>query len=276
MAKVAAGLAGASRETGTFTSLRQQLRSDRVLVGGIVAEYARPSLIKLYKQAGFDFGFLEYEHAWFEPTMLAATILAARDNGLPLIAKLPQLDRAETAKLLECGVTGIQLPRTESRRDVETLREYLKFEPVGSRAIAPGYGSSDYRQPSSWRKWMDEQNEDTVLVVHIETRAGYDHAEEIISTPGVDMVYLGPGDFSIAMGHPGDYEHRDVMGPMEKILAICKQYNIPFGTTASGIEGARRWIAKGVRFFETIDELSLIMEGAARLVREYRAAEQER
>ena len=91
---------------------------------------------------------------------------------------------------------------------------------------------------------MDEQNDETVLVVHIETRLGYENAEKIISTPGVDMVYVGPGDFSIAMGHPGDYDHRDVAGPMEEILAICKQHGVPFGTTASGIEAAQRWIGK--------------------------------
>ncbi len=251
-------------------SLKLLLRSKKVLLGGMVSEYLRPSLFKLYRQAGFDFGFIEYEHAWFEPTMMAASILAARDIGLPLIAKVPQLDRAVVAKLLECGIVGIQLPRTESRADVETLQDYLKFAPRGSRAIAPGYGSSDYHQPTDWRKWMDEQNDETVLVVHLETRAGYEHAEEIISTPGVDMVYLGPGDFSISMGRPGDYDHPEVAGPMTEILAICQRYHVPFGTTASGIEAARRWVQNGARFFEVADELALIRSAASRLVGQYR------
>lgn len=117
-------------------SLKQLIRSNQVLVGGIVSEYLRPSLFKLYRYAGFDFGFIEYEHTWFEPTMMAASILAARDIGLPIIGKLPQLDRAEISKLLEMGVTGIQLPRTESRADVEKLYDYLKYIPKGSRNCA--------------------------------------------------------------------------------------------------------------------------------------------
>ncbi len=275
MAKVSTQIAGDFSLPAAARSLRQRLRSRDVLVGGMVSEYLRPSLFKLYRQAGFDFGFIEYEHAWFEPTMMAASVMAARDSGLPLIAKAAQLDRAEIAKLLECGITGIQLPRTESRSDVETLRSYIKFMPVGTRAIAPGYGSSDYRQPPDWQTWMEEQNEETVLVVHIETRLGYERAEEIISTPGVDMVYLGPGDFSIAMGHAGDYDHPDVRGPMEEILAICQRVGVPFGTTASGLEAAQRWISQGARFFETMDELTLIFHSASRLVHEYRTAERE-
>ena len=117
---------------------------------------------------------------------------------------------------------------------------------------------------------MKDQDEESVLVVHIETRAGYENAEEIVTTPGVDMVYVGPGDFSIAMGHPGNYDHGDVVGPMREILALCVKHNVPFGTTASNIQAAKEWVESGARFFETVDEISLISEGAVKTVRDYR------
>ena len=257
-------------EGGPGRHLKARLKAGDVLVGGIVTEYARPSIMKLYRQAGFDFVYIEYEHVYFDPTALADSVLAARDSGLPVIAKTPQLERSETSKLLECGVVGIQLPRTESREQVETLRSYLKFPPAGTRAVAPGLGNSDYVQTSDWTAWMADQDAETTLVVHIETRLGYERAEEIISTPGVDMVYIGPGDFSIEMGHPGDYDHPDVTGPIDEMLALCKKYKVPFGTTASSAEAAGRWIAKGTRFFETLDEHFLIFQSASQLIADYR------
>lgn len=257
-------------EGGPGRHLKARLRRGDVLIGGILAEYARPSLVKLYCQAGFDFLYIEYEHGYFAPTALADTVLCARDNGLPVIAKTPQLERAEVARLLECGVVGIQLPRTESRAQVETLRSYLKFPPHGSRAVAPAYGNSDYVQTIDWNEWLTEQDAETVLVVHIETRAGYENAGAIIGTPGVDMVYVGPGDFSIEMGHPGDYEHPAVSAPMAQILALCSKQQVPFGTTAANLEAADAWIKKGARFFETVDELSLVYQGALKLVQDYR------
>ena len=96
---------------------------------------------------------------------------------------------------------------------------------------------------------MTEQDEETTLVVHIETRRAYENAEEIISTPGVDMVYVGPGDFSIEMGHPGDYDHPDVVGPMGEILEICKKHGVYFGTTASNASAAREWVGRGGTVF---------------------------
>jgi len=250
--------------------LKGRLRAGEVLLGGMIAEYLRPSLVKLYCYAGFDFVFLEYEHGFFNPAELVDVVLCARDNGLPVIAKTPQLERAEVAKLLDCGVVGIQLPRTESRADVETLLSYLKFPPHGTRAVAPSLGNSSYLPTGAWKPWMANQDEETTLVVHIETRVGYDNAEEIISTPGVDMVYFGAGDFSIEMGHPGQYEHPDILGPQEDILRLCQKYKVPFGMTASGIDAAEQWIGKGAQFFEITNELSLIHQGASKIVRDYR------
>ena len=176
-------------EGGPGRQLKFRLKAGEVMVGGILGEIVRPSIVKYYEQAGFDFVYIEYEHVFFSPTDLADTVQAARDNGLPVIAKTPQLERAEVAKLLECGVVGIQLPRTESREELETLISYLKFPPNGTRAAAPGYGNSDTIIPEDHGAWLKEQDEETSLVVHIETKVGYERAEEIVSTPGVDMVY---------------------------------------------------------------------------------------
>lgn len=250
--------------------LKRRLRNGDVLVGGMVAEHLRPSLVKLYVQAGFDFMYIEYEHGFFNMTAFADAVLCARDNNLPVIAKTPQLERAEVAKLLECGVAGIQLPRTETQAEVETLRSYLKFPPSGTRAVAPGYGNSSYVQPVDWKAWMAEQDEETTLVVHIETRRAYENAEEIITTPGVDMVYVGPGDFSIEMGHPGEYDHPEVVAPMAEILQICKEHGVHFGTTAANANAAQKWVARGAQFFETADEMAFIHEAASNLVNEYR------
>ena len=258
-------------EGGPGRQLKARLKAGEVLVAGTVTEYLRPSLVKLYRHAGFDLLYIEYEHGFLDPSALADTVLCARDNGLAVVAKTPELDRKEVAKLLDCGVVAIQLPRTETREQVETLLSYIKFPPAGTRAMAPGSGNTDYRQTTDVGGWMGEQDAETTLVVHIETRLGYENAEDIISTPGVDLVYVGPGDFSIEMGRPGAYDHPDVAGPMDEIMAICRKYDLPFGTTASGGAAARDWISKGARFFIGIDELDLIRDAASRYVADYHA-----
>ena len=258
-------------EGGPGRHLKARLKRGDVLIGPMLEAYAHPSLIKLFRHAGFDFLYIEYEHSLFDLQDLADTILAARDNGLPPIAKTPQLERQEVSKLLEAGVVGIQLPRTETREQVQRLLSYLKFPPAGTRAVAPGWGNSDYREVTDWQGWMDEQDQETAVVVHLETVRGYENAEEILSLPGVDMCYVGPGDTSIEFGHPGDYDHPAVRGPMEEVLALCKKYGVAFGTTPSGGAAAGEWVRKGATFFEAESELGFIRTGAAALLDDYRA-----
>ena len=261
-------------EGGPGRQLKARLAAREVLVGGMVLEYTRPSLMKLYQQAGYDFVYIEYEHAYFGMAEFADTVVAARDNGLPVVAKTPQLERQEVAKLLECGVVGMQLPRTETREEIETLIDYIKLYPKGSRASATGYGSSDYIKPTDRQGWIAGQDAETALVVHIETRTGYANAEEIVSTPGVDMVYCGPGDTSLEFDHPGDWDHPDVLGPMEQVLDLCLRHGVPFGTSVKGHDSAARWIGKGALFFEEASELDLIRRGAEAIVGGYRAITQ--
>ena len=123
-------------EGGPGRNLKKRLEDGEILLGATIAEYCRPSLIKIYQQVGFDFVYIEYEHTFFDMPTFAATVLSARDNALPVIAKTPQLERQEIAKLLECGAIGIQLPRTETRSQVEELMSYIKFPPAGTRALS--------------------------------------------------------------------------------------------------------------------------------------------
>ena len=70
-------------------TLKSALGNGRALVGGMLTEYARPGLVKIYVHAGFDFLYIEYEHGFFDLATLADTVRCARDNNLPVIAKHP-------------------------------------------------------------------------------------------------------------------------------------------------------------------------------------------
>ena len=171
---------------------RRRLKSGRLLLGGIVCEYLRPSLVKLYRQAGFDFLYIEAEHTMPFGPALADFIQSARDNGMPVISKVGTIDRGEVTRLLDAGVVGIQLPRTESRSDVERMKDLMTFPPGGTRPGEPILGNVDYAPPTDCAAWQKKADASVVFVAHIETRRGYESAEEIVTSPGVDMVYAGP------------------------------------------------------------------------------------
>lgn len=270
MAKATSSAPTVADPTRLGRGFKKSLRSGEMLIGGAVIEYLRPSLVKVYRYAGFDFVFLENEHSLFQGSELTDFVLAARDNGMPVLAKTAQVERAEFTRMLEAGITGIQLARTESREQLMAMIDIMKYPPIGTRAGVPGYGHVDYIAPADAAGWLKKANASISVLAQIESVRGYENAEEIITTPYLDMMFVGPFDFSIALGHPGEYDHPVVKKAMRDILALCKKHKVPFGTIASGPQAAREWMDAGCQWFLVFDEINMIYQSATDTVASYR------
>lgn len=254
-----------------MTSLKSMLRENRVLVGMTTQHVCQPWLAKLWKHSGCDFVYIEYEHSFMNEADLAGFVLVCRTQGLPVVAKVPECSRTHVAKLLECGVTGIQLPWTESREQIDRLVSYVKFPPLGIRAAAPGMGNCDYQLETTGRELIDTGNRETVVLAHVETRTGIENLDSILGNPHIDVLFLGMYDLSISYGHPGEFAHPEVAAAVEKALDAARRHQKTAGMYVPGAQGAKPWIAKGMRFFETASEVDLIDSGARRTVAEFRA-----
>jgi len=251
-------------------SLKAMLREGRPIVGLTMQHVTDSWLAKLYRQSGCDFVYLEYEHAFFNEANLAAFVLACRAEGLPVVAKVPELTRTHVAKLLECGVIGIQLPWTESREQIDRLVSYVKFPPTGIRAAGPGYGNTDYRIDVEVPEFIAEADRETVVIAHVETRTGVENIDSILANPYVDVVFLGIYDLSISYGQPGRFDHADFKAAVETVLASAKRHGKVMGLFAPDGEFARRWQPRGATFFETLSEVDFILQGAKNHVGAFR------
>ena len=253
-----------------MNSLKNLLRENRPLVGMTVQHVTSGWLAKLYRQSGADFVYVEYEHSFMNEADLAGFVLSCRTNGLPVVAKVPECSRTHVAKLLECGVVGIQLPWTESREQIDRLVSYVKFPPAGIRAVAPGMGNRDYDLRTTGRQLIETGNRETVVLAHVETRTGIENLDAILGNPHVDVLFLGMFDLSTSYGHPGDFRHPDVAAAVEAALAAAKRHGKVAGMYVPDAQAAAPWVAKGMRFFETASEIDLIAAGSRQTVQEFR------
>jgi 2-keto-3-deoxy-L-rhamnonate aldolase RhmA len=255
-----------------MTTLKEKLVAGEVVFGGSVSEHLRPSVVKAYAHAGFDFIFLENEHASFGRAAMADFVLCARDNGLTVVSKLPHLERGQTAWLLEMGVMGVQLPRTESSQELETLYDYMKFPPVGSRASATGFGNTGYAKVPDKAAWYTQANAETFVVGHIETKKGVENAEDILTATGTDVCFVGASDLSVSYGMPGNYTDPQFQALVQRVFDCCQARGIVCGFPGFGYDSVRYWIDHGVQFFECANELDMIRSGAAKAVEQLHKA----
>ena len=235
-------------------------------------EYLRPSLVKTYRNAGFDFIFIEIEHALFSPERLSDFILCARDHDFPVVAKTGQLNRAKTARLLEAGVLGIQLPPTESLQDLEQLKSFMKYPPLGTRASATGYGNSAYVKHTNKRQWYDQMNDEHIYRSPYQNAAGLENIDQIVSLPGLDICLVGTSDLSLDYGNPGDYKDKDFRELVQKVFDAAEQNGAARGIPASDHDSVKYWIDHGVQFFECATELDMLRAGAAKTIEDLHRA----
>lgn len=253
-----------------MNSLKAMLREGRVVVGVTTQHVTHPWLARIWKHSGTDFVYIEYEHAFMNEGDLAGFVLSCRAHGIPVVAKVPECSRTHTAKLLECGVTGIQLPWTETREQVERLVSYVKFPPVGIRAAAPGMGNCDYDLHVHGREFIEQGNRETVVLAHVETRRGIENLDEILASPHVDVLFLGMYDLSVSYGQPGDFRHPDVARAVETALAAARRHGKTAGMYVPDARAAEAWVSKGMRFFETASEVDFIDAGARATIKQFR------
>jgi 2-keto-3-deoxy-L-rhamnonate aldolase RhmA len=251
-------------------SLKAMLQEGRVLAGMTSQHVVTPWLAQLWKHAGADFVYVEYEHSFMNEADLAHFVLCCRQLDLPVVAKVPECSRTHVAKLLECGVVGIQLPWTESREQIDRLVSYVKFPPIGIRAAAPGMGNCDYNLQTSGRELIETGNRETVVLAHVETRAGIANLDAILGNPHVDILFLGMYDLSISYGHPGDFKHPEVAAAVEAALTAARKHGKVAGMYVPDAQAAASWVPRGMRFFETASEVDLIDSGARQLLRQFR------
>jgi len=248
---------------------------------------------------GYDFLWADAEHSSASPDDIAAMILAAERRGLPTLVRVGygyQNIIGHIQKYLVSGAQGILLPQCESKEDVERIIEAVKFPPLGKRGLAGerwnAWGLATYPDdcdPASKNylplaKCIESSNNNSIVGVLIENQIGLDALDEIMTVPGLDMIFLAPTDLSADMGLHGQIRHPAVLSKMEeggnKIQLFNKQRNDGTGTIAVGtlVMNAEDYAYWRKRDFQVLCGVAqcMFMDGAKGLLDKIKDYEQTR
>lgn len=251
---------------------KARLKAGQPLIVFNVFESLRPSLIKVVKQTGYDMLMIETEHVLHDEYALTNFIISARDNGLSPLVTVPTTDRMLVSRLLDAGALGINLCHAETTQQVNELVRWMKYPPVGERALAMG-ANVDYQKADA-DMYCREANDATLLMLKIESRKGVENAAEMLDNRWVDAVVFGPGDLAASMGLHGQWGHPEVLKAMESVIEIALKRGIavePADFPEDRAEFARQK-KRGIRIFGPTrrTEYQLLREAAERAISPYR------
>jgi 4-hydroxy-2-oxoheptanedioate aldolase len=164
-------------------------------------------------------------------------------------------------KILDAGAYGIICPMVSNRKEAENFVQACMYPPRGYRSYGPirglVYGGPDY---------ADEANNEILKFAMIETKESLDNLDEIMQTPGLDGIYIGPADLSLAIGEKPSFDKPEgdpVYEVIMKILEHAKKNKIIAGIQNGQPEYADKMIKKGFQFV-TIGTDQRFMTAAAK------------
>ncbi|MCY3621131.1 MAG: aldolase/citrate lyase family protein [Gammaproteobacteria bacterium] len=251
-------------------SFRARLKAGEPLLGAFV-NIESPTAVEVLAVAGMDFLMIDGEHAPIGPANAVEMVRAAEARRISILARGGGNTQQVMAKYLDAGVIGTMTPMVSSAAEARRVVDSVKYPPVGKRGLA-GVRINDFVPDPGY---VATANEATVVVVQIETRTGIDRADEIVATDGVDVVFLGPSDLSVALGVPGQTKHPSVLETIEALTGKIVAAGKAAGTVTRSAEDYQYWRKRGVQVFLN-SAGALLLGAASRFLEESRAAEQTR
>lgn len=238
--------------------MKQALQNGQSLVGTMVAEIRQPAIMQLLKNAGFDFVIIDNEHGPFNIETIADLSRAAKYVGLTPIVRVPDLSYPFLTQPLDAGAQGLMLPRIVDAEQVKQVLQMIKYPPLGRRGCALSRGHTNFGS-GPLAESMATINEETIVVVQIETAEAVENVEEIVSVPGVDITLIGPNDLTIALGVPGQLDSPKLHAAIERMLDACDRHDVFPAIHINDLEWAAYWAKKGMRVLSSTSEMGLIV-----------------
>ena len=199
-------------------------------------------VVQLIALAGFEAVILDTEHGPYGVEHLVSLIAAAHARQMYAIVRVRENSAGWIGGALDAGADGILVPQVASRREAEEAVAAARFAPLGRRGANPWVTAAGY---SGDPGWFAAANEAVAVIVMIEGTEGVAAAAEIVDTPHLDGVFLGPVDLSHALGVPGEIGHPSVVAKIEDVVALGRARGVSTAVFAPTPAGARSWLDRG-------------------------------
>ncbi|MFH0962456.1 MAG: aldolase/citrate lyase family protein [Planctomycetota bacterium] len=207
---------------------------------------ADPAVFEMVSVLGFDGIWLDLEHMGRGVETAHDLIRAARVGGADVMARPAKGEFMRMGRLLEAGAQGILYPRCDDAAEAAEVVQWAKFPPVGKRGLSGSGPDMPYCLMDMGR-YVEVANAETFIAIQIEDRHAVDRAGEIAGVEGVDVLFLGPGDFTLSEGIIGQFDHPIFQRAIERIAEAASAAGKHWGTLAMSVEMAQQLVEMEAR-----------------------------
>jgi 2-keto-3-deoxy-L-rhamnonate aldolase RhmA len=228
-----------------IASFRQRLLS-RVPLAGTFLKTPALQLIEVLSQSDLDFVCLDAEHAPFDRSAIDACCAMGRALDFPVLVRVGDGSAREILQALDCGAVGIVVPHVYSATKAAEVARAARFG-RGGRGFAGSTRWAGYAT-QSMSDLMARSKAETVVMAQIEEPEGVDICEAIAATDGIDALFVGPADLSVAYGHENQTSN-DLVHALERVGRAADAAGKAYVSWVANAQKAQEWAQYGMSCF---------------------------
>ncbi len=246
--------------------LRTLWSEDKAAVNGWLA-IANSFCAETMAHQGWDTLTIDLQHGVVDYQAMVGMLQAISTTATVPIVRVPWLEPGIIMKTLDAGAYGVICPMVNTREEAQRFVAYTSYAPKGTRSFGPVrallYGGADYPAKA---------NETIVRFAMIETAQALDNLDAILSVEGLDAIYIGPSDLSLALGCKPSFDDVEpkVAQAIDHIVARAKAHGVVAGIHNGRSDVAKARIARGFRFVTVSSDARLIAAGSQQVLAEMR------
>lgn len=217
---------------------------------------------------GWDALTIDLQHGVVDYQAMIPMLQAISTTDTVPVVRVPWLEPGILMKTLDAGAYGVICPMVNTREDAQKLVAWTHYAPRGTRSFGPVrallYGGADYAA---------QANDTIVTFAMIETAQALDNLDAILSVEGLDAIYIGPSDLSLALGCTPSFDELEPKAAeaVDHILARAKAHGVVAAIHNGSTQAALARIAKGFQFVTVSSDARLMAAGAQQVVQAMRA-----
>ncbi len=239
--------------------VKHRLKEGGVAFGQMILELFTPGIGPMLAACGMDFVIFDMEHGRCDIRLLAEVIAACRGSDIVPMVRVPDPAYVPLSRVLDVGARGVMVPRVETKEQAQDIVAQLKYAPEGRRGVALGIAHDLYQAGDPL--CFEQINEDTTVILLLETERGFRNLEEILSVPGVDVAWMGHYDLTVSLGIPAQFDHPRFLQAMDELVSVCQRHGIAPGFLPASPEAASHWIQKGFRMISLGSDIGVFTNG---------------
>ncbi|MBK9134967.1 MAG: 2,4-dihydroxyhept-2-ene-1,7-dioic acid aldolase [Betaproteobacteria bacterium] len=238
--------------------LRTLWAADKPVVNGWLA-IPNGFSAEVMAHQGWDSLTIDMQHGVIDYAAMVGMLQAIGNTPTVPVVRVPWLEPGIIMKSLDAGAYGVICPMVNTRDDAARLVAYTHYAPRGTRSFGPVraglIGGPDYAQKA---------NDTIVAFAMIETAQALDNLDAILSVEGLDAIYIGPSDLSLALGCKPVFDDVDpkVAEAIKHICERAKAHGVKAGVHNGRADVALARVAMGFRFVTLGSDARMLAAGS--------------